>query len=878
MGKESGYAKTIKKGLIDWISANQASLRFSIRTLQRHITVTEVQGKCSIVIEDLNIYSMPETFHFDELSNQGEINLNNTIVDLRLIGLNLVEFPQVICRLKNLKTLHIVGVNMEAIPDGGLPDSIEELKISLCPLRTLDSLGHLKQLQTLDLSRTKLERFPELSDGARVRTLNISTTNIRWLNNLDMLELEELDVSFTPISRLPSKWLHGSLKHLNLQNSGIVFAETRNNTLLANCSNLEALNLSSLKIAVVPVITSKKLKRLELSFTDFKEFPELCFDSLEYLGVCMCEFNRLPIDLILHLLNRVGPDAIQDQFGAWHTQADSAQDRGIFISGLLLKEMDVRYLKMGSSTEAFLYQYKAQDKKVRNRTRLFVLGDNSANKHQLLEELFRVDFERQENHCINIYKDSRVSLPDLPLKAKMSIWEIEDSDIQDLVNPLLFTESNIYMVVLDGRNQRDLYGRAVHWLKTIECYAPYESVLFVIARQEQKLYFDPSLILPAGSLIKLKQPAELCMDNGEWRDEELEVLRQELSACIKASVGYHFEIPITWDSLEAHLTALLKVRSLISYKQFEELCEYYSVVTDKEIKSTILQQLLLYLRETGVIVYSDLQRQPDTSADLSSPEWLGESARTALLCAQRHKGAIEYKTLAGEQEDINADHFIDQAQFGYVMSILAQEGLFVQAERPDHYYSAISRSMYSHLDDDSNLLFARQRWVKEICSSAGTLIFKINCPILTQSTAAKILKNLSERVPICFSGQEGACIGTIEHKELFIRFQYGTPGKILLHRDQGKSSDKSPTVHRQGNPDFLNETMAVCQKQLKRFRNMEFPASVLLRLGDKSCFVPLSEIEGCVNRKQPTYFCGTLEYTYQVEDLVQYISYQNINP
>ncbi|XP_034675537.1 disease resistance protein RPV1-like isoform X14 [Vitis riparia] len=174
---------------------------------------------------------------------------------------NLVNLPESICNLSSLKTLILAGCsNLKGFPE--IKDDMENLKrldLGETGIEELpSSIGHLKALQHLDLSRCKsLRSLPEsICNLSSLETLILERcSNLKGFPEIkdDMENLKRLDLGETGIEELPSSIGRlKALQHLDLK----------------CCTELVSLpdsicNLSSLK--ALDVQECPKLERVEVN-------------------------------------------------------------------------------------------------------------------------------------------------------------------------------------------------------------------------------------------------------------------------------------------------------------------------------------------------------------------------------------------------------------------------------------------------------------------------------------------------------------------------------------------------------------------------------------------------------------------------------------
>ncbi|KAG8564427.1 hypothetical protein GDO81_016460 [Engystomops pustulosus] len=185
---------------------------------------------------------------FDGLDSLEALDLNYN---------NLVEFPDVIKSLSNLKELGFHSNSITTIPDGAFEKN---------PL--------LKSIQLYDnpLSFVGNSAFQNLSD---LRFLVIrGASDIQWFPNLTgTMNLESLDLSYNEITTLSGLKGCGSLEEVSLQHNQIT--EVQNES-LQGLGSLRMLDLSRNSISRIhkdAFSTLTSISKLDLSFNQLSSFP-----------------------------------------------------------------------------------------------------------------------------------------------------------------------------------------------------------------------------------------------------------------------------------------------------------------------------------------------------------------------------------------------------------------------------------------------------------------------------------------------------------------------------------------------------------------------------------------------------------------------------
>ncbi|WKA11774.1 hypothetical protein VitviT2T_029242 [Vitis vinifera] len=219
---------------------------------------------------------------------------------------SLRSLSESICNLSSLETLILTGCsNLKGFPE--IKDDMENLKrldLSFTGIEELpSSIGHLKALQHLDLSKCKSLRSisESICNLSSLETLILAgCSNLKGFPEIkdDMENLKRLYLSFTGIEELPSSIGRlKALQHLDLSyckslrslSESICNLSSLETLILAGCSNLKGF----------PEIKDdmENLKRLDLSFTGIEELPSSIgrLKALKHLNLkCCAELVSLP--------------------------------------------------------------------------------------------------------------------------------------------------------------------------------------------------------------------------------------------------------------------------------------------------------------------------------------------------------------------------------------------------------------------------------------------------------------------------------------------------------------------------------------------------------------------------------------------------------
>lgn len=243
----------------------------------KDLEMLDFSGACNLV--------KIEGKFFECLGNLRVLNLSET---------KIKDLPN-LSALRNLRQLLLsCCVNLEKLPS--LTSSkLEELDLSDCKALTMIediSFKHLPHLKRLVLSKTKIERLPELNSLSNLEELNLNgVTSFKKADFLEhMSKLQVLVLSETLLEQLPTLSNLKNLNHLSLRACGLL------ETLppLDELQNIEILDLSGTAIRNLPSLENLNNLRILLleccsNLEDFENIKAQDFSAVQTLpcGISM---------------------------------------------------------------------------------------------------------------------------------------------------------------------------------------------------------------------------------------------------------------------------------------------------------------------------------------------------------------------------------------------------------------------------------------------------------------------------------------------------------------------------------------------------------------------------------------------------------------
>ncbi|HJT31368.1 MAG TPA: COR domain-containing protein [Pirellulales bacterium] len=399
----------------------------------------------------------------DEARGSGATTLN----DLR--DLKLTQLPESIGHLTELQTLDLSGNQLTALPESiGRLTELQQLDLSGNQLTALPkSLGQLKQLQSLNLDRNKLMVLPEsLGKLMQLQSLKLCNNQLTVLPmSLGRLtQLSELDISANRLSTLP-EWLgkFTNLRVLYLRELPTVFepdVQSRSFRIIRGLLNLHKLDIRNNALAELSpeLYKMRWLREVYLDENSLTAFSKGLrgMKALRILSVSSNRLTSLPIELA-HLkdLNRIIANG-----NPLNPELAAAYDEG--IDGVK------RYLRAKGEAQVVL-----------NEAKLILIGEGEVGKSCLLGALRDDPWEesRPTTHGIEI-KPVRVTDPGMGTEITLNGWDFGGQRVYRPTHQLFFSAPAVYLVVWKPR-EGPQQGLVWEWIKLVKHREPDAKILVV---------------------------------------------------------------------------------------------------------------------------------------------------------------------------------------------------------------------------------------------------------------------------------------------------------------------------------------------------------------------------------------------------------------
>jgi internalin A len=483
-------------------------------------------------------------------------------LNLRCAG--IAQIPKEISKLKKLKSLSFE--NSSFIEESELTNSITELP---------EELFDLVNLESLNLEGCPIIRLPSgISKLKSLSSLNLSNNKIDSLpEELFMLEnLKELHIDNTLIESIPPAI--SKLKKL----STLYFHRTKILIIPKEVFELKKLTYIGLCTKEIPqaIKNLSELRYLLSSNSELTELPNEIGDltKLEYLHLFGCNLTYLPnsmknlenlkkIDLAYSPLQNSIPPEIMNQ---------PAKD---IVNYIIRFQEDTNKIKL-------------------NESKMLIVGQGGVGKSSLLHMLVHkknsdsteldstegIDIEQWSFH----FEDK---------DYKLNVWDFGGQEIYHSTHQFFLTNRSMYILVWDAR-QEDEYGRIDYWLNTVESFAGDSPILLVINKcDERKNVKHIDLKSLKNNFPQIVDAYKVSCLNGMGINE----LKQSI---IKESIN----LPLTnivwlssWIDIRNHLEQLAISKDLVSYSEYQKICNKYEV-EEGEAKS-----LSRYLHDLGIVLH-----------------------------------------------------------------------------------------------------------------------------------------------------------------------------------------------------------------------------------------------------------------------------------
>ena len=524
--------------------------------------------------------------------------LFSQLVNLKTLNLSQNQFsslPPEIIKLTNLSTIWISN-NKVAI----LPDEITNLT-NLMRLYTSNNM-----LSYLPASIVKLTKLVILNASSN-RLVSIPK-EICQLTSLAKLILARNQLSSIPreISEL------SGLIELNLSDNRLTNVPSQ----LFDLGNLTTLDLSDNKLSFVPtdICNLTKLSYLNLSSNMIADLPNE-----------ICNLTKLEN---LYLGNNY----------SW---------RGNRITGLpeeiyklkSLRNISLRNLQLAIPPEIansnnpqsilnYYWNLASKGRSSLNELKLIFVGEGSVGKTSLIQRLLTGNYNPQVTKSTKGISINQWTIPvpskdeneaetsDQQSEIQLNIWDFGGQDIMHNTHQFFLTERTLYILVLDTcRNQEE--NRVEYWLKIIQSLGG-DSPIIIVGNKKDQHDLDID-----GRGLQNKYPSIVgIIPTSAASGEGIKELKEIIVEKANIVPHVHDPIPPQWNEIKLYLKNL--DRDYITYEEYAELCNNYSV--NDELNK---HDLIDFLHKLGTVLY--YQDDPHLrSLGILNPKWVTEGVYSVL--------------------------------------------------------------------------------------------------------------------------------------------------------------------------------------------------------------------------------------------------------
>ena len=432
---------------------------------------------------------------------------------------------------------------------------------------------------------------------------------------------------------------------------------------IAKLSNLTSLNLSSNSIGVdgaKAIATLDNLTSLNLRGNGIGVDGAKAIATLDNLTSLNLGWNSIgddgakaitTLDNLTSLglrSNSIGMDGIRAILEAWATApyAQRLQYLDLGENGDLgdLLPPEVLATTDAQAILAAYRRYRVAKTRPLSEAKLLVVGNEAVGKTSLLRYLIENkprDPNEKKTPGIATHEkiDTQTWSPDKPSEEhniSLNVWDFGGQEMMRGTHRFFLTERSLYLLVLEDRRQDD-EPVAENWLKTILNRGGESPIIVVINKSDggkqdlrlnetglQKTY--PNIV---GFLRTSCEP-------DDWAKDSMVALRE----LIATTVAGHPQLthvrdgfPEAYLRIKTAITDMARERLVLSFRQFEQLCEQGQNGAETVTDPAEQRALLRLLHDLGTVVAHGLERDAPAAirgVTLLDPNWLTGAIYTLL--------------------------------------------------------------------------------------------------------------------------------------------------------------------------------------------------------------------------------------------------------
>jgi internalin A len=567
--------------------------------------------------------------------------------DLNLSNLGLLDLTESLGDLRQLQSLNLRGNKLTILPDCiAQLTRLQTLDLRYNRLTTLPEwLGQLRHLQNLDVSYNQLTKLPDsLGRLSRLQRLDVSSNQLNGLPEAlgQLTQLHRLDVSKNKLTALPdSLGKLIQLPTLDLRDNRLTMLPES----LGELTALQNLDLRHNQLRTLPKSLGQltQLQHLHVPNNQLRVLPESlgALTQLQTLDVVNNQLTMLP-ESFGKLTQLQALYAYDNQL----TALPESMRRLTSLKRLYLhrnNSLGIPPEVLGPTWKAVLeaappaspasildYYFRTRrDRRPLNEAKLILVGRGGVGKTCLIKRMLFETFNEHEQETPGIeIQPWEVTLPDGD-KVRLHVWDFGGQEILHATHQFFLTERTLYLLVLSGREGKPGHD-AEYWLQLIRSFGGDSKVIVALNKSVQHP-FDVN----RGFLLE-KYPAIVdfvktdCEDgNGVTTLKEL-ILRQT-EALEHRKVAF----PTDWFAIKERLAGMKE--NFVTWEKYQEICRDLG-----EAEAQAQRDLAVYLHILGIALnYRDDPRLKDTH--VLNPRWVTEGIYPLLRARQvgERRGVLE---------------------------------------------------------------------------------------------------------------------------------------------------------------------------------------------------------------------------------------------
>ncbi|EKO39932.1 MAG: Leucine Rich Repeat (LRR)-containing protein [Solidesulfovibrio magneticus str. Maddingley MBC34] len=909
-----------------------------------HFENCQIEGNW---LANLNWFNKATKYSFKFTKISGRSDALSHMTELTLDHMAGEQVVHLISQAKGdqLKKLHIEWVNITQELNALIAALAQLTDLTIKSVKTVGGFGPKQELASLDLeqitldpdfifwlkerrglssirlSRIQLEEPLSGEVFTNAVRIVLDTCSFSKLEPCDCPNLKELTIHGLPIIDIPDGYIGHKLTKLSIQYTQISTIAS-----ISNLSQLEELHLgNNSQLQTLPNKMSCLTTLERLSFAGLTlpgGLPPWLSDAeaLERLDLTGCSLGTLSSNIGNCLAQRfIIVENIPDDVSIKRIP-DNENDAFVAVRGLSIADMDARLLTLSPKPKELLSYYYNQNRLTAHEIKVFVLGTNAALARRALESILSEPeiaelatsargFRMMDLRPYDFKQIGRASRFDSDVS--LHVYEMSDSPVHSLAHPLFFSESSLYVVVLNSSGGARIEQEMQYWLTLLESHCANGHIVFCLAKTEKA---GPPLqgVAPPPCLRRTTWTSDFCrLDLTDDEEKDGELAPQELLETIVRGIGevktYHWQVPEQWIRIKKHLQSLFRGLDALNLARLQGIIEYYHSVEDKEKSSKrgtpqgVIQGIIRWLREIGAMECRD---GPSALPDhVFASRWFASCLYGVLDYAQMLGGTVTSRRITERADDdddeIIATSFSQRAEL--VFDSLLTAGLCLPFDlntgirQEDAYYFPMVAGMLA-----SQKAMGGKAIQGDISAEIRNLMkmepgknahYLVRCPIVTEGLLSSFItrayddiqrSSFGEQATILL-GHDGLFAWTVTNGplpdqtslQLFIAGAIGSPGDIHIFMaapdtGSGSSADNvSPQRRKLARLilDCLDKTLTsvIHSPEIRKKCRVFFEQ----RKDDEYFTIPLDEILDYYKSRREDYYCVQVETTLKVYKLYE---------